>query len=90
MSIDLLVPVISKMVGRDLTKELNLFYRARAAIGQSLNNEGQILFINNYPQIVDFMESEEGQKALTKFFESWILSLVPKTQPQIPEEKPEQ
>lgn len=86
MSIDILIPVISKAFGRDLTPELNLFYRARASIGTALNEEGRKFFIQNYPQVVDFMESEEGQKAIAAFIDAWILSVVPKTSSALPEE----
>lgn len=77
MNVDLLLPVISKAVGRDLSPYLNLFYRARAAIGTSLNPTGQKFFIENWPAVVDFMETPAGQKALTQFFNAWGESLKP-------------
>lgn len=90
MNIDVLLPVISKMIGRDLSKELNLFYRARAAVGASMDHATQVFFINNYPQIVDFMETEEGKKAIAAFIDSWVLSMIPKTVAEDPKEEVKQ
>lgn len=85
MKWEALLPILSNLVGRDLSKEANLFLRARDAIGQSLNKEGQEFFTENYPDIVRFMETPEGQKSIGQFMESWVASMVPKSIVREPE-----
>lgn len=79
MDIQTLLPLISKVVGRDVSREISLFYRGRSAIGNTLNQEGKTVFIEHWPKIVDFMETPDGQKAITTFLDSWAASLVPPT-----------
>lgn len=88
MDINTILPVISKVMGRDLSVEVNLFYRTRAAIGASLNKQGQEFFVKNWPQAVDFMETPEGQKAVAAFINAWAQSLIPKTMEKGPEPPP--
>lgn len=72
MSLDILLPVMSKAIGRDLNVELNLFYRGRAAIGKSLNEAGQKFFIENWKKVADFMETPEGDEAIKAFMLAWF------------------
>lgn len=81
MSLELLRPLLpsaSQMVGRDLVADLNLFYRARAAVGECLNDQGKAFFIENWPKNVDFMESPEGKEAITAYLNAWAAYLAPK------------
>lgn len=72
-----LIPIASKALGRDLSIEANLFFRARAAVGSALSQEGQLFFMQNWPKLVDFMESPQGQKEIAKLMDAWARSLVP-------------
>lgn len=71
MNLQILLPVLSKAIGRDLTPDAQLFFRARAAVGSALSPEGQEHFIANWRGIVDFMETEKGQAALRRFLGNW-------------------
>lgn len=71
MNLALLLPIASQAVGRDLTPEVALFFRARAAIGASQDQEGRDYFARNWRGVVDFMESESGQEALRLFLDTW-------------------
>lgn len=78
MNLNAFIPVISKVIGRDLEPDVNLFYRARASIGTALNPQAQKFFIENWRTIVDYMESPAGQEAIVEFIGSWVNSMVPK------------
>lgn len=78
MNLQLLIPIASKAIGRDIGPDVNLFFRARAAVGTSLNPQGQQFFVENWRKLPDFMESPEGQAALATFMNSWAATLVPK------------
>lgn len=71
MNLALLLPIASQAVGRDLTPDVALFFRARAAIGASQDQEGRDYFARNWRGVVDFMESESGQAALRVFLDTW-------------------
>lgn len=71
------LPILSNALGRDLSIELNMFFRARASIGSALNQQGQEFFIKNWPTIIDFMETPQGQKAISDFMDKWVASLIP-------------
>lgn len=85
MNINTLLPIISNAVGRDLSIELNMFYRIRAAIGASLTPEGQEYFINNWRSVVSFMETPEGKKATATFLDTWVQSSAPPKMTKIEE-----
>lgn len=78
-NIQMILPVITKVLGRDFTPEVSMFFRARAAVGQSLNQEGQVFFQQNWPKLVDFMETDEGKVAISKFLDAWVESMIPKS-----------
>lgn len=78
MNLNILIPVISKIVGKDISEEVELFYRTRSAIGNSLSEESKIFFIQNWKSIADFMETEDGQKATADFVDSWTISKMVK------------
>lgn len=71
MNLAALIPLASQMTGRDITPDVQLFFRARAAVGQALSPEGQDHFIKNWRGLVDYMESEAGQKSLKRFLGNW-------------------
>lgn len=77
MDISLLLPILAKATGKDITNEIALFYRAKAAVGKSLSPEGQVYVSNNIQSIVSFMESPKGVAALSDFFDAWVNSLEP-------------
>lgn len=79
MNLQVLVPVISKALGKDISGEVNLFFRARAAIGASLNPTGQEFFMKNWHSIPAFMETAAGRKATADFMNAWAASLFPKS-----------
>jgi len=85
MNLQALLPLASQAVGRDLSVELNLFYRARAAVGSALTQEGQLFFSQNWPKLVDFMETPEGKKAVASLVDAWAQSFVPKSFAKPPE-----
>lgn len=72
MSLAMLVPLVSQMLGRDVTPDVELFFRARSAVGQALTAEGRAYFVENWRSLADYMESEEGQQALQFFLEGWM------------------
>lgn len=82
MNVVELLPLISKALGRDLTPEAQLFFRARAAIGAALPDEDKELFAKNWRQVVDYMESAEGKKSIKTFINHWKKAVTP------PESKP--
>lgn len=88
MNIQMLLPVISKALGRDISVEVNLFYRTRAAIGASLNQQGQQFFAENWQHIPAFMETPAGRKASAQFINAWAASLIPQTLAAPPVEEP--
>lgn len=71
MNLELLIPVFSSILGRDLSKEYDLFKRSGVALNNSMNDNGRAFFRQNWPTTVDFMESPEGQDALKMFLELW-------------------
>lgn len=71
MNLELLIPVFSSILGRDLSREYDLFKRSGVALNNSMNDNGRAFFRQNWPSIVDFMESPEGQDALKMFLELW-------------------
>lgn len=89
-NIHILIPVISKALGRDITNDVSLFFRARAAVGDSLNEEGQKVFAEHWPKLVDFMESQEGKQAISNFLDAWVISFQPKEvkAPEVPPSTP--
>lgn len=78
MSLDLLIPILSSMLGRDLSREYALFKRSGLALGRTMNDDGKAFFGKNWPSIVDFMETPEGQDALKMFLELWAEWLAKK------------
>ena len=89
MNLSTLLPLVSKFIGRDITPEVELFFRARSAIGKALNPEGQQFFVQNWQKMADFMESPAGQEATVDFMNAWAVSLLPKPVETPPEAKPE-
>jgi hypothetical protein len=85
MNLQEALPIINQLVGKDLTKELTLFYRARSAVGTSLLKDEQTVFIEHWPSIVDFMETREGQVAIYSFLSEWLETLKSKPTPPIEE-----
>lgn len=83
MNLALLLPIASQAVGRDLTPDVALFFRARAAIGASQDQEGRDYFARNWRGVVDFMESESGQEALRRFLGDWMLANAPEESIQV-------
>lgn len=79
MNLQLLLPVLSKAIGRDLQPDVELFYRSRAAVGTALNEQGQKFFIENWRGLADFMETPAGQEAIAAFVDAWVWSTVPET-----------
>lgn len=71
MNLDILIPVLSSVIGRDLTVEYDLFKRSGVALNNSMNDNGRAFFRQNWPTAIDFMESPEGQDALKMFLELW-------------------
>lgn len=71
MNLALLVPIVSQAVGRDVTPDVEMFFRARAAVGSSLSPEGQRHFVANWRKLVDYMETEKGQASLRQFLGDW-------------------
>lgn len=88
MSIQVLVPIISKAIGRDIGPDVDLFYRSRAAVGSALNQQGQQFFVQNWRGIADFMYTPAGKAAVAQFMNSWAASLLPKTMAADPEAPP--
>lgn len=88
LPIPTLVSLASKALNRDLSVEANLFFRARAAVGTALSREGQIFFMENWPKLVDFMESPQGQKEIAKLIDTWAQTLIPPTLAKPPVENP--
>lgn len=68
--------------------EVQLFYRARAAVGVSLNNQGQEYVMQNWPKIPDFLETPEGKAAIVAFVNAWVQSSIPKSVMAEPVEPP--
>lgn len=95
LSLDVVIPVVSRVVGRDISPDVEAFFRARSAIGSALNEEGQKLFQDNWRSIPEFMESAEGKAAIVAFLSEWAKTLAPKINQndqdarRIEEEKPE-
>lgn len=90
MNLETLIPLLSQVMGRDLSPELALFNRTKAAVGSCLNRQGQEFLTLNYKTIPDFMETVEGREATTAFLNAWVKSLLPATitQPPAPEPAP--
>ena len=88
LSLDVVIPVVSRVVGRDISPDVEAFFRARAAIGSALNEEGQKLFQDNWRSIPEFMESAEGKAAIVAFLSEWAKTLAPKIEGD-PEPGPE-
>lgn len=77
MDMRIVVPLISQIVGKDISGEIDLFFRARASVGDALNDEGQKFFIANWRSMADFMGTEEGMKATSEFVQAWADKLNP-------------
>lgn len=84
MNPNLVIPIISKIIGKDISQEIDLFYRGRAAIGKTLSDPDKEFFIRNWPTIITYMESLEGSLALSAFLDKWKNSLV--SPPEIAED----
>ena len=89
MNFELYLPIISQLLGRDVTPDFQALMRARNAIGSTLNEQGQIYLTKNWKSLVDFMETPEGKDAIKMFLELWAESLTPKiiTSPDAPQEQ---
>lgn len=46
------------------TKEFGIFIRGRNAIGSALDIEHQVYLTNNFAELLPFLETEKGQKAV--------------------------
>ena len=79
MSLDILLPVMSRVVGRDLVEDYRLFTRASGAVDKSLSPHGREFFKQNWKTIIDFMETEDGRAAIVMFLELWAEHLTPKS-----------
>lgn len=71
MNLELLIPVFSSILGRDLSREYDLFKRFGVALNDSMDDESRDFFRRKWPTVVDFAESPEGQDALKVFSELW-------------------
>lgn len=65
------LPTLAQKFGIDLTKEVDLFFRARAAVATTQNQAGQEFVMENWRSLADFMESDEGQMATAAFIDAW-------------------
>ena len=74
MNLQLAIPVLSKLAGRDVSPEIAMFFRSRSAVGAALDAKGQEFFMNNWRALPDFMETPEGQIAIKQFVEQWAKS----------------
>lgn len=83
MNLLLLVPVISHVVGRDIQPEVDLFFRARAAIGNAQDEAGKVHFVQHWREVVGFMETEAGQEALSRFLGEWMAATAPEESVQV-------
>lgn len=96
MNLQLITPVLSQLMGRDVSSEIAMLYRARGAIGAALNQHGQIFVSRYYQELPAFLESEAGQKAIQDFVTAWGTSLLPNAPsnttppPQQPQAQPQQ
>lgn len=81
MNMQQLLPIISQVVGRDVSGEVNLFVRSREALGRALNPEGQRFVLGHWRQLPDFMESQAGRDAMIAFINAWIVGTYPQLAP---------
>lgn len=84
MNLALLIPIASQAVGRDITPDVAMFFRARAAVGMAQDQKGRDYFARNWRKLVDFMESEQGQASLRQFLDDWMDDAAPKNMPEEP------
>lgn len=84
MNLQQLLPIASQFLGRDLTTELNTYQRSKAAIAGALNHEGQAFLQQYWPGIPDFLETQEGRKAVTDFLDAWVVHLHDRIQASLP------
>lgn len=71
MNINQLLPLMTQVLGRDYTPEVNSFFSAREAVGKALNPAGQQFVINNWRIMAEFMHTPAGQAAIVAFIEAW-------------------
>lgn len=86
MDIKNLLPVISQLMGRDLSAELAMFDRTKAAIGAALNQEGQIFVSQAWQGIPAFLETAEGKKAIAAFMDAWVAKIRADYEASIPKQ----
>lgn len=77
MSIEIYLPVISQLMGRDITPDYQMLIRARNAVGSTLNEQGQIYLTKNWRSFVEFMETTEGQDSIKMMIDMWIATKTP-------------
>lgn len=94
MNFELFLPVISQLLGRDVTPYYQALLRARNAIGSALNEQGQIYLTRHWMSVVDFMETPDGREGIKMYLEMWKQwrddqKAVDITAPDVPPEQPQ-
>jgi hypothetical protein len=56
-------------------QDIGRLYESKTAIGDALSGEDQNFVSDHYPDIVKFMRSDDGKKAINSFVNSWKLSI---------------
>lgn len=71
MDINTTLSLAKTLLGRDFTPEANMFFRTRAAIGNALDQEGKVFFMNRWKDFPIFLETPNGQKAMAELVAAW-------------------
>lgn len=84
MNLEQLLPIASQFLGRDLSGELAAYQRSKAAIAGALNQEGQVFLQQYWRGIPDFLETQDGRKAVTDFLDAYVVHLHDRYRASLP------
>lgn len=65
------IQIVSALMGRDVSKEIALFFDARLALGKALSTEQQVFVSQHWPDVDKFLASEKGRIAADLFVSEW-------------------
>ena len=65
------IQLVSALIGRDVSKEISLFFDARMALGKALSTEQQEFVSVHWPRVDAFLASEKGRQAADLFVSEW-------------------
>lgn len=78
LNIDLLIPIISQVLNKDLSSDWKSVQEAKEAILSSVDEQGAEFVSQNWRYYVSYMGTDEGKKIIALFLESGARALIPK------------